>query len=135
MSSCYSYSAENECLVWINFYSWKRSTIYKSIVNFTGPNLGLWALKPIYWHQILVKEMIVSIAGHQIRTGNSCSKDPNSVMTFKRDFKGSVRDGASGCVISPCTVFRLVGIKVKFQESSTFWFQPVWVLCVYGPQI
>ena len=51
-----------------------------------------------------------------------------------RGFKGSVREGASGCVISSCTVLRLVGIKVKFQASPTFWFQPVQGLCSCGQQ-
>ena len=37
-------------------------------------------------------------------------------------FKGSVREGALGCVISSCTILGLVGIK--FQAPSTFWFQP-----------
>ena len=36
-----------------------------------------------------------------------------------RSFKGSMRKGASGRMISMCTILRLVGIKVKFQASST----------------
>ena len=60
-------------------------------------------------------------------------KRPKIIDDFQeRDFKGSVREGAAGCVISPCTIFRLVGIKMTFLESSTFWFQPVWVLYAYG---
>ena len=50
-----------------------------------------------------------------------------------RGFKCSVREGGSGCVISSCTILRLVGIKVKFQTSST-WFQPVQGLCACGQQ-
>ena len=42
-----------------------------------------------------------------------------------RGFKGNVREGAAVCEISLCIVLRLVGIKVKLQVSSTFWFQPV----------
>ena len=42
-----------------------------------------------------------------------------------RGFKGSVRKGATGCMISLCPILGLVGIRVKFQASSTFWFQPV----------
>lgn len=37
-------------------------------------------------------------------------------------------------VISLWIVFRLVGIKVKFQASSAFWFQPVWDLCSCSQQ-
>ena len=33
------------------------------------------------------------------------------------------REGTAGCVISLHTILRLVYIKVKFQASSTFWFQ------------
>ena len=39
-----------------------------------------------------------------------------------RGFKGSVREGTAGYMISLCKILRLVGIKVKFQASST-WFQ------------
>ena len=37
-------------------------------------------------------------------------------------------------MISSWTVLGLVGIKVKFQASSTFWFQPVQGLCSCGQQ-
>ena len=37
-------------------------------------------------------------------------------------------------VISLWTIFGLVGIKVKFQASSAFWFQPVWDLCSSSQQ-
>ena len=40
-----------------------------------------------------------------------------------RGFKGSVSQETAGCMISSCTILRSVGIKVKFQASSTFWFQ------------
>ena len=42
-----------------------------------------------------------------------------------RGFKSSVREGAAGCMISLCKILGLVGIKVKFQALSSFWFQPV----------
>ena len=35
-------------------------------------------------------------------------------------------------VISSWTIQGLVGIKVKFQASSTSWFHPVWGLCSCG---
>ena len=37
-------------------------------------------------------------------------------------------------VISSWTVLGLIGIKVKFQASSTFWFQLAWALCSCGQQ-
>ena len=52
-------------------------------------------------------------------------RGPESDSFQGRGFKGRVREGAAGGMISSCTVLRLAGIKVKFQASSTFWFQPV----------
>ena len=37
-----------------------------------------------------------------------------------RGFKGRVREGAAVCMISLYTILGLIGIKVKFQASSTF---------------
>ena len=63
------------------------------------------------------------------RTGSSRSKDPDSPAV-----KGRVGEGAAGYVISFCTIFRCAGIKVNFQASSAFWFQPVWDLYACGQQ-
>ena len=58
--------------------------------------------------------------------GRLMLKRPKLPYGFQgRGFKGSVRDGAAVCVISLCTILGWVGIKVKFQASSAFWFQPV----------
>ena len=46
-----------------------------------------------------------------------CSKG-----TVREGATGSVREGTAGCVISSCTVLGLIGIKVRFQESSTIQF-------------
>ena len=65
------------------------------------------------------------------RTGNSCSKDPNSPMAFRQGFlKTVIGERVVGCVTSSWTLFWLVGNSVMFPESrsSTFWFQPVWGL-------
>ena len=51
-----------------------------------------------------------------------------------KGFKGSVREGAVVYVIGLCRILRLVGIKVKFWTSSTFWFQLPWDLCVCNQQ-
>ena len=45
-------------------------------------------------------------------------KSPNGFLG--RGFKGSVSQETAGCMISSCTILRSVGIKVKFQASSTF---------------
>ena len=39
-----------------------------------------------------------------------------------KSFKGSVRERATGHMISSCTILRFIGIKVKFQASPIFWF-------------
>ena len=60
-------------------------------------------------------------------------KGANSPRTFReRVLKAGTREGTAGCLISLCSVLRLVGIKVKFQASSTFSFQPVWALYSCG---
>ena len=49
------------------------------------------------------------------KKGQLMLKRPELPSGFQaKGFKGSVREGAAGCMI-----------KVKFQASSTFWFQPV----------
>lgn len=51
---------------------------------------------------------------------------PDSLQ--ERGFKDAVKEGSAGSVINLCPI-ELVGIKVKLQAPSTFWFQPVWDLC------
>ena len=50
----------------------------------------------------------------------------------RRGFKGSGREGSAGCMISSCTIPRLVGIKVKFKHHQLFGFNQsrVYVLVV-----
>ena len=44
----------------------------------------LWAVKPIFWHWVVVKESTTFIVGRRARgMGNSCSKDLNSQMSFR----------------------------------------------------
>ena len=49
--------------------------------------------------------------------------------------EGIVREGATVCLISLCSILGLVGIKVKFQVSSTFRFQMFWCLHACSQQI
>ena len=63
--------------------------------------------------------------------GQLLLKRPKLPYGFQgRGFKSNVREGSAGYMISPCTVLRLASIKVKFQASSTFWFQLVSVIMV-----
>ena len=81
-----------------------------------------------------MKESTAFTVGHQARgMGNSCSEGLNSLDGSEgRGFKGSVREWAAEYMISSCTILRLVGIKVKFQASSTSGFKGsrVYVLAV-----
>ena len=48
----------------------------------------------------------------------------------EKSFKGSVKEGATGCLISLRTILRFIG-KVKFKVSPTFRFQPeIYMLAV-----
>ena len=52
------------------------------------------------------------------KNGQFMSKRPNPAHSFQgRSFKGSLREGAAGHVISSGIILRLVGIKVKFKVS------------------
>ena len=74
----------------------------------------------------MVKESAVFIAGASKETMKPKLRRPRVPGDFQgRYFKGNVREGAAGCLINSCTILRRVGTKVKFQASSTFWFQPV----------
>ena len=53
--------------------------------------------------------------------GHLMLKSPNSPVALREEVLK--REGTAGCVISLHTILRLVYIKVKFQASSTFWFQ------------
>lgn len=55
-------------------------------------------------------------------------------LSGKSGFKGIVRQGATVCLISLCSL-GLVDIKVKFQVSSTFRFQMFWCLHACSQQI
>ena len=61
------------------------------------------------------------------RMGSSCS-ETQTPDGLGKAFKGSLREEATGCVISFCSVPGLIGIKVNLQASLTVWFQLVWVL-------
>ena len=53
--------------------------------------------KSIFWHRVVVKESIAFICRHQARTmGSLSSKDPNSLMVFRK--------GIFGFVFWPCCV-------------------------------
>ena len=61
---------------------------------------------------------------------------PNSgELSEKSGVKGIVRQGATVCLISLCSVLGLVDIKVKFQVSSAFRFQMFWCLHACSQQI
>lgn len=51
-----------------------------------------------------------------------CSELPDG---FREGALQAASEGAAGEKISSCTVLGLVGIKMKSQASSTFWFQSV----------
>ena len=57
------------------------------------------AVKPIYWHWVVVKESTAFMAGHQAgRMGSSCSKDLNSPVAFREGVLKSVwRRVLQGC--------------------------------------
>ena len=57
------------------------------------------------------------------QNGKLMLKRPKFLDGFQgRVFKVTVREDSIGCVISSCTILELVGINIKFQASSTFWF-------------
>ena len=71
----------------------------------------------------MVKECKVFMQVPSKEHGHLMLKSPNSPVDFREEVLK--REGTSGCVISLPTILRLVDIKVKFQASSSFWFQSV----------
>ena len=125
-------------LMWLSTYHtrFKLCELFKPLIySVTKPNfcpLTQCLIKPIYWHQVAVKESTVFILRQQARRKCSWhSKDPNFPKAFRSIFKDSVRDSVSGWVISSCTILLIGwwgGNKVMFWESlsSAFWFQSIW---------
>ena len=86
------------------------------------------AEKPIYWHQVVVKESTSFIAGtKQGERAAHAQKTLTPQWLSGKGFLGNVC--GEGCSVHD---FLLIGWwwgnRVVFQESpsSTFWFQPVW---------
>ena len=64
------------------------------------------AVKPIYWHQVVVKECTAFVAGCQAkRMSSSCSKDLNSPMTFRQEVLKAEWGRVLQCAWSACTQF------------------------------
>ena len=85
----------------------------------TEPKLGSahpHTVKPIYWHQVVVKESIGFIAGRQARSsGQLMLKTPKLPNGFQESiFKGKERRGLAGQVISSCTILWLVDGEVTW---------------------
>ena len=89
------------------------------------------AVKPIYWHWVLVKESAAFTEGHQARRpGQLVLKRPKFPEGFQgKVFKDRVREGGLG-VCDPLMDILLIGWWWGNQESrsSNFGFQPVWGL-------
>ena len=81
-----------------------------------------YAMKPICWHQVVVKESTAFITRcWASRMGSSCSEDLNSPLAFREGvLKAAWGKGGSGCVISLYTLLGLVGVQVRSQASSAF---------------
>jgi len=61
----------------------------------------------------VVKESTALVTWHQARTGNSSSKDQNSLMAFRQGFlKATLELRIAECVISLWTSFQLVDDEV-----------------------
>ena len=65
----------------------------------TEPNLSLLtclAVKPIYWHHVVVKESIVFIASTEQGTWSLCSEDPRCPGAFMEEFLKVTGGGLQG---------------------------------------
>lgn len=67
----------------------------------------LCAVKPIYWHHVVVKDGTIFVAGHQAsRMDNSCWKHQDSPKAFRKGVLKAVYEGG-GCsvyIISLCII-------------------------------
>ena len=96
------------------------------------PNLkGQYSREKCWWKR---KSCFIQEASSWGRWQTNVLRPSPSCWLGVKDFKGSGRDGAAGCMFSLCTILGLVGVKVKFRASPIFWFQPVWGLRAWGQQ-
>ena len=81
-----------------------------------------WLLKPIYWYWVVAKKSVALSQG-RARMGSSCSKNLNSLMTFREPLLLTSWWGGN----------RVKSFRTL--QSLTFWFQPVqvYVLVVSMP--
>ena len=123
------------------FYIYRDKKSHQRTKCVIKPNLGVLAqcsAKPIYWPQVVVKEITAFISGPSKENRQLMLKRPELPDGFQRRVsKGSIR--GEGCRVPDQLVDILLiswcwGNTAVFQmtASSTFWSQLVWGLSVCG---